>query len=252
MLQAIGNAMDLPGSMVRDTLTLNNPLDQLLDPFGDSNRTSGAQMLEGLGMDPGHSILGTVLEMGLDPATYLGAGLATRGAKALGLAGKARAGIAGARHALQSVSSPSNLRWTTANAANAARNTAQQVQAVARAAMANPSRIPGAAAMTAQHFGNAAVNGAYAAAPGLRDLSLAAALGLPAMARAGDEDERGGNMIPASDERLPVIPANARFSLSGLSNTPMRIPGWTRGYRYSVGYNRPGDGPEDTWSPVHR
>lgn len=44
-LASVGNLLDVPGSMVRDVLTLNNPFDQLLDPFGSSNRITGREML---------------------------------------------------------------------------------------------------------------------------------------------------------------------------------------------------------------
>ncbi|MGB1651691.1 MAG: hypothetical protein ACPHEP_11720, partial [Acidimicrobiales bacterium] len=37
--------LDLPGSMIRDVLTLNNPLDQLLSPFDlEKNRVTGEDM----------------------------------------------------------------------------------------------------------------------------------------------------------------------------------------------------------------
>lgn len=49
-LSALGNALDLPGSMVRDTLTLRNPFDQLLSPLQDKNRTTGRQMLRDFGL----------------------------------------------------------------------------------------------------------------------------------------------------------------------------------------------------------
>jgi hypothetical protein len=93
-LSAIGNLLDTPASMVRDILSLRNPLDQLLTPFSDENRTSGEDMLKGVGLmgsEPSDSWLksggrwlaGTALEIGLDPLTYL-----TLGASALGKGGK--------------------------------------------------------------------------------------------------------------------------------------------------------------------
>lgn len=40
-----GNALDLPGSSVRDLLTGNNPFDQWLTPFSDQNRATGRDVL---------------------------------------------------------------------------------------------------------------------------------------------------------------------------------------------------------------
>ena len=77
MFQSIGNLLDLPGSGIRDLLSGRNPFDQLLDPFGDTDRTSGQEMLGMMGMGPtAHPILGGGLEMALDPLSYLGIGLA--------------------------------------------------------------------------------------------------------------------------------------------------------------------------------
>ena len=52
---AVGNALDIPGSMVRDVISSIqtgkwvNPFDQLLTPFTDENRTSGRKILEQAG-----------------------------------------------------------------------------------------------------------------------------------------------------------------------------------------------------------
>lgn len=46
---ALGNALDLPGSMVRDVVAGKNPLDQILTPFSDENRITGRQLLEKMG-----------------------------------------------------------------------------------------------------------------------------------------------------------------------------------------------------------
>lgn len=89
-LAVVGNALDLPGSMVRDVLTLNNPLDQLLDPFGDSGRVSGRDLLTQWGVteknDPNAWELADVAGFGVevlaDPLTYLGGvGVATKAGK---------------------------------------------------------------------------------------------------------------------------------------------------------------------------
>lgn len=74
-LAAVGNFLDVPGSMVRDTLTLRNPLDQLLTPFSDANRTTGRQMLADYGLttenDPNRwelaDFAGFGAELGADP-----------------------------------------------------------------------------------------------------------------------------------------------------------------------------------------
>lgn len=87
MFAALGNLLDLPGSAIRDTLTGNNPFDQLLDPFGSENRTSGRSMLAAMGLGD-HPIIGTGLEMLLDPTTFLGGGLIRSGLKGAGIVGK--------------------------------------------------------------------------------------------------------------------------------------------------------------------
>jgi hypothetical protein len=86
ILAALGNVLDVPGSMARDALMLRNPIDQLADPFGQSGRTSGQEMLDMVGMR-NSPLLSMALEMGLDPTTYIGYGAAMKGAKALGLVG---------------------------------------------------------------------------------------------------------------------------------------------------------------------
>ena len=68
----IGNALDLPGSSVRDVLALKNPFDQYLDPFGDSNRTSGRGLLRQYGLAGnkdtwGNFAGGLAAETALDP-----------------------------------------------------------------------------------------------------------------------------------------------------------------------------------------
>ena len=97
LLSAAGNALDLPGSVVRDFATwlpggtkAQNPFDQLLDPFGknaDKNRIEGRTLLRDHGLvgrkdNWGNFIGGIAAEMALDPTTYLGLGVANRIGKA--------------------------------------------------------------------------------------------------------------------------------------------------------------------------
>ena len=91
MLTAIGNLLDLPGSMARDAIMLRNPLDQLLDPFSQENRTSGQDILNNFGLQDS-PWLSLALEMGLDPTTYVGYGALSKGAKGLGLVRKGASG----------------------------------------------------------------------------------------------------------------------------------------------------------------
>lgn len=96
-LAAVGNLLDIPGSMARDLLAAENPLDQLLSPFGSDNRTTGRDLLRKHGLvGPtdtwGNWGGGLAAEIALDPLTYL-----TFGGAALGKAGKVAkaAGVTG-------------------------------------------------------------------------------------------------------------------------------------------------------------
>lgn len=93
-LAAAGNLLDLPGSMVRDVLGGENPIDQLLTPFsdkdsaGNSTRIGGRDLLRKHGMVGDEDTWGNwggglAAEIALDPTTYL-----TLGASALGKGGK--------------------------------------------------------------------------------------------------------------------------------------------------------------------
>lgn len=87
---AVGNFLDLPGSMVRDVATWlpggpkpANPFDQLLSPFSGDHRTSGRDLLRGYGLAGekdswGNFAGGLGAEIALDPLTYVGVGLASR------------------------------------------------------------------------------------------------------------------------------------------------------------------------------
>lgn len=93
---AVGNLLDLPGSMIRDTLSLNNPFDQLLSPFTADNRIDGRELLNTWGLasenketglsgwldDPlegVQDVAGFIAETALDPLNLL-----SRPAKVLG------------------------------------------------------------------------------------------------------------------------------------------------------------------------
>lgn len=85
---AVGNLLDLPGSMVRDVAALKNPLDQLLTPFNDSNRVTGRDLNRKFGLAGQQDTWknfggGMATEIALDPLTYL-----TFGASALGKGGQ--------------------------------------------------------------------------------------------------------------------------------------------------------------------
>lgn len=124
LLEALGNVADLPGSMVRDALSLRNPFDQFLSPFSQDNRTTGQDLLQALGVHGESPWLGFGAEMALDPMTYLGAGLIGKGAKGLGLASKLSGGASklksafstakGATEAIRGI--PSALKGTLAGA----------------------------------------------------------------------------------------------------------------------------------------
>lgn len=101
-LSATANALDLLGSVGRDVATWlpggmkpQNPLDQLLDPFGANaheNRIEGRDLLRSYGLAGkkdtwGNFTTGLVLEMATDPLTYTGLGVAGKGANALSKAG---------------------------------------------------------------------------------------------------------------------------------------------------------------------
>jgi len=75
--------MDLPGSMVRDAIALRNPLDQLLTPLSDENRTSGRDLLRRYGLASnqdtwGNFIGGLAAETLLDPTNLIGGGFLSK------------------------------------------------------------------------------------------------------------------------------------------------------------------------------
>ncbi len=128
-LNMAGNILDLPGSMVRDTVAGKNPFDQLLTPHTDANRTTGRDLnrMGGLaGRKDTNSNwwggLGT--EILTDPLTYVG-GLGV----AKSLVGKvaANAGIHGLEAARIATAAGkagklAGLGTTAANAGKAAKS----------------------------------------------------------------------------------------------------------------------------------
>ena len=112
-LSAIGNILDLPGSVVRDILAGENPLDQLLGPsrwISSERKTSGRDLSRKLGLAGkentwGNFLGGLAVEIGLDPMTYLtggvgaltkaGAAAASKGALKKGVGAQIRAGQRG-------------------------------------------------------------------------------------------------------------------------------------------------------------
>lgn len=91
-ISAVGNLLDVPGSMVRDVIggvstgdwRKHNPVDQLLTPFREGNRTSGRDLnrmggLAGSNDTYGNWWGGLGTEIATDPLTYL-----TLGSSAIG------------------------------------------------------------------------------------------------------------------------------------------------------------------------
>ena len=95
---AVGNTLDLPGSMVRDTLAGQNPFDQLLSPFSDQDRTSGRDLIRKYGLAGkedtwGNFFGGLGAEIATDP--FVLTGLKPLGNTAKGLS-QIKAGTRGA------------------------------------------------------------------------------------------------------------------------------------------------------------
>lgn len=98
-LSIAGNILDVPGSMVRDTLAGQNPLDQLLTPWSDANRTTGRDLLRNTGLAQQQDTIGNFwggigTEILLDPTTYLGPGGLVKGAAAGLASGTSKVGKA--------------------------------------------------------------------------------------------------------------------------------------------------------------
>jgi hypothetical protein len=270
LLQSLGNVADLPGSMVRDALALRNPLDQLLSPLSQDGRTSGQELI---GMYGGgdHPLLGTALEMALDPASYFGIGVASRGAKALGLADKARKALSSGKRGASAVKSALQSRQSAMNALEEARSGLGQMAGRATdaakdffsspASAINALGTPGGAfkagsigmnpgtpwslgaarelaTRAASNVGGAAMDVAYGTIPGARDLAMAGLMATSPLARLGGVDEGYSEMPPEQAyTNGPMIPPGARFNFSGVHSgpDPMLPPPWAQRYRYSVG-----------------
>jgi hypothetical protein len=87
-MSGVGNAMDLPGSVVRDILAGRNPIDQIATPFSDQNRTTGRQLARDYGMagsqdNWGNYLGGMAAEMAFDPLSYVGVGMLGKAGKAM-------------------------------------------------------------------------------------------------------------------------------------------------------------------------
>lgn len=120
---AVGNFLDVPGSMVRDTLAGRNPFDQVLSPFSDKNRTSGRDLARQYGMAGkkdtwGNFTGGLATEIATDPLTLLGVGLLGKTAKGAGMVKSGQkltkgvgAGIRAGERALVSGKIPFGPRW---------------------------------------------------------------------------------------------------------------------------------------------
>ena len=95
---AVGNAIDLPGSSVRDALAGRNPLDQWATPLTDKNRTSGRDLLRVRGLAGskdtwGNFAGGMLTEAALDPLNFIPGMSVAKAAKAKGVAQAANRGI---------------------------------------------------------------------------------------------------------------------------------------------------------------
>ena len=93
-LAAVGNLLDVPGGMVRNTLAGRNPLSPVLAPFSSDSRISGRDLLRKAGVvgrkdNWGNWGAGLAVEVATDPLTFLTGGLTKAGtvAKMAGVGG---------------------------------------------------------------------------------------------------------------------------------------------------------------------
>jgi predicted transcriptional regulator len=119
-LAGVGNLLDLPGSMVRDILAGQNPVDQIVSPFSAENRTTGRDLLRGYGLAGrrdtwGNAGAGFAAEIALDPLTYLtfGASALSKAGKAAKSAGMLDDAVRAATRAGKTVSGPRTARMAT-------------------------------------------------------------------------------------------------------------------------------------------
>ena len=143
-LGAVGNLLDLPGSMVRDVLAFENPFDQLLSPFSHEDRVTGRDLLTQYGiadanketgmagwvddpMEGVRDIGGFFVETALDPLNLLFAP-AKVGAKIAAEAGEAAARV-GAKEAAKVGAKAGAREAAEAGAKEAAKTTGRGVAA---------------------------------------------------------------------------------------------------------------------------
>lgn len=100
MLSGAGNAIDLPGSMVRDAVSFSNPFDQIMTPFSPENRTSGAEIsrywMGGDENSGGNQLAGMIIDILSDPLMIASGGTLAAGkmgAKAASTAMKGAKGV---------------------------------------------------------------------------------------------------------------------------------------------------------------
>jgi RNA polymerase sigma factor (sigma-70 family) len=94
-LSGAANLLDLPGSMVRDVVSVENPFDQLLHPFSSKGRatTDGRELLRRKGLvgdkdNWGNFSAGLATDIVLDPLSWLTAGISGAGKSVATNAGK--------------------------------------------------------------------------------------------------------------------------------------------------------------------
>ena len=121
-LGIVGNFLDLPGSMVRDALVFDNPLDQLLSPFSSEGRNSGRDVLTKWGVtdqnmeggigdwwenpsEGAADVGGFATEMLLDPLGWM----TGWGSKAAGASSKAAAARAAASPTKRAIGAFGNM-----------------------------------------------------------------------------------------------------------------------------------------------
>ena len=143
-LGIVGNFLDLPGSMVRDALVFDNPLDQLLSPFSSENRNTGRDVLTewgitGQNMEGGMAdwgsnygeaaadIGGFAFEMAADPLGWL-TGWGSKGVGASAAAVEARMAASPTRRALGKVGDLMDWIDPGYHAGRAARRFGQQMK----------------------------------------------------------------------------------------------------------------------------
>ncbi len=143
-LGIVGNFLDLPGSMVRDALVWDNPLDQLLNPFSSEGRNTGRDVLTKWGItdenktggiadwgsDYGEAaadIGGFATEMLLDPLGWM-TGWGSKGVGASAKAAAARAAASPTKRAIGAFGSMLDKIDPGYHMGRAARGFGQQVK----------------------------------------------------------------------------------------------------------------------------